>query len=54
MQKTQKTIAVMGGGSWATALAKVCLANKDRHINWYMRRPEQIEEFKQTGHNPSL
>ena len=43
----------MGGGSWATALAKVCLANKDRHINWYMRRPEQIEEFKQTGHNPS-
>ena len=53
MQKTQKTIAVMGGGSWATALAKVCLANKDRHINWYMRRPEQIEEFKQTGHNPS-
>lgn len=53
MQNTQRRIAVMGGGSWATALAKICLANKDRHINWYMRRPEQIEEFKATGHNPS-
>lgn len=53
MQNTQRRIAVMGGGSWATALAKICLANKDRHINWYMRRPEQIESFKETGHNPS-
>ena len=45
-------IAIMGGGSWATALAKIVLSTQDC-INWYMRRPEQIEEFLQLGHNPS-
>ena len=45
-------IAIMGGGSWATALAKIALSTQER-IHWYMRRPEQIEEFKQLEHNPS-
>jgi len=45
-------IAVLGGGTWATALAKILL-NHEKHINWYMRRPEQIEEFLALGHNPS-
>ncbi len=44
-------IAIMGGGSWATALAKIVLSTQDS-INWYMRRPDRIEEFKQSGHNP--
>ncbi len=45
-------IAVMGGGSWATALAKIVLSTQES-INWYMRRPDHIEEFKRLGHNPS-
>ena len=46
------TIAVMGGGSWATALAKILLRNCDR-IVWYMRRDDRIAEFKERGHNPA-
>ena len=45
-------IGVMGGGSWATAIAKIISMTKGE-FNWYMRRPEQIEEFKNFGHNPS-
>ena len=41
----------MGGGSWATALAKILMTNGTEKINWYMRRPSQIEEFKKLGHN---
>lgn len=52
MDKEPK-IAVIGGGSWATAIAKICLVNKSRSINWYMRRDSQIAEFKELGHNPS-
>ena len=44
-------IAIIGGGSWATALAKIILTTQDQ-INWYMRRPSQIEEFIQLKHNP--
>ena len=43
-------IAVMGGGSWATALAKLLLRNCDS-ILWYMRRDDRIEDFKRLGHN---
>ncbi|MCC8153307.1 MAG: NAD(P)-binding domain-containing protein [Tannerellaceae bacterium] len=45
-------IAIMGGGSWATALAKIVLSTQES-INWYMRKPESIEEFKQLKHNPN-
>ena len=45
-------IAIMGGGSWATAIAKIVLQNEER-INWYIRRDDRIEEFKRLGHNPA-
>lgn len=45
-------IAVMGGGSWATALAKLLLRNCPT-ITWYMRRDDRIDDFKRIGHNPA-
>lgn len=46
------TIAIMGGGSWATAIAKMMLERNDT-IHWYMRRDDRIEEFRRLGHNPA-
>jgi len=48
----RQRIAILGGGSWATAIAKIVLNNVDE-INWYMRRQEQIDEFIRLGKNPS-
>lgn len=45
-------VAVMGGGSWATALAKLLLKTNET-IMWYMRRDDRIEEFQRLGHNPA-
>ncbi|MBR6520384.1 MAG: glycerol-3-phosphate dehydrogenase [Paludibacteraceae bacterium] len=45
-------IGVMGGGSWATALAKLLLENCEM-ITWYMRRDDRIEDFKRLRHNPA-
>ena len=42
----------MGGGSWATALAKIVMYSQPE-INWYMRRPDRIEDFIQMKHNPA-
>ncbi|MDR1682136.1 MAG: NAD(P)-binding domain-containing protein [Candidatus Symbiothrix sp.] len=44
-------IAIMGGGSWATAIAKM-VSMTQPNFNWYMRRPEQIEDFQTFGRNP--
>ena len=44
-------IAVIGGGSWATALAKLLLNNVDT-INWYIRKQERIDTFRSEGRNP--
>lgn len=45
-------IAIIGGGSWATAIAKIIVGNT-HHIGWYMRRDDRIEDFKRLGHNPA-
>ena len=42
----------MGGGSWATTIAKMALGQEEE-INWYMRRDDRIEDFKRMGHNPA-
>lgn len=44
-------ICILGGGTWATALAKIVLMNK-KNINWFIRRDKQINGFYELGHNP--
>lgn len=45
-------IAVIGGGSWATAIAKIIIEHT-HHIGWYMRRDDRIDDFKRLQHNPA-
>ena len=45
-------IAIIGSGSWATAVAKIVLESVPE-IWWYVRREETIDDFKRMEHNPS-
>ena len=44
-------VAIIGSGSWATAIAKIVMQNQ-KELVWYMRKPERIEKFKELKHNP--
>lgn len=52
MDSITSQIGIIGGGSWATAIAKILL-ERVPHIHWYQRNARRIEEFMQTGHNPA-
>ena len=41
MNKRMKTVGVIGGGSWATALVKI-LCNNFAQVNWFVRREDQV------------
>ena len=45
-------VAIIGSGSWATALAKIVIHNA-LDINWYIRKQETIDEFIEIRRNPN-
>lgn len=44
--------AVLGGGSWATAIVKMLTENQDK-VGWYMRNSEAVSYIKKEKHNPN-
>jgi glycerol-3-phosphate dehydrogenase (NAD(P)+) len=49
---TDIKIAVLGGGSWATAIVKM-LSENVATVGWYMRSTSAIEHIKKNKHNPN-
>ena len=45
-------VAIIGSGSWATALAKILIHNLPE-LNWFIRKEENIQLFKKFRHNPN-
>ena len=51
MAENHKQIAVIGGGSWATALVKILTA-QDEVVNWWMHNEASANHILKFRHNP--
>ena len=46
----QLRIAVLGGGSWATALVKIFSSNAP--VGWWVRSVDDVAHIQRNHHNP--
>jgi glycerol-3-phosphate dehydrogenase (NAD(P)+) len=51
MNDVQQTVAVIGGGSWATANVKI-LSEKNIKIKWWLRDEDAVKQIQTFGRNP--
>jgi glycerol-3-phosphate dehydrogenase (NAD(P)+) len=51
-QRTIDKIAVIGGGSWATAIVKILTESND-YVGWWMRSEENVAHIKKFHNNPN-
>ena len=49
---SQPQVAVIGGGSWATAIVKILSNNVDT-IHWWVRSQETVDFIRKYKHNPN-
>lgn len=47
-----KKIAVIGGGSWATAIVKM-ISNHSSEVHWWIRNTDTVEYIQKFHHNPN-
>jgi len=47
-----KQVAVLGGGSWATAIVKMLLNNSEK-VHWWMRSADAVSHIQKFHHNPN-
>lgn len=50
-QKQKNKIGIIGGGSWATAIAKILTTNS-HNVHWWLRQQETVDHIREFGHNP--
>ncbi|WP_026897935.1 NAD(P)H-dependent glycerol-3-phosphate dehydrogenase [Daejeonella oryzae] len=54
MEQIIKKIAIIGGGSWATAIVKMLCDNiVEKEVFWWMRNDSAIEHIRKFKHNPN-
>ncbi|MHB1177660.1 MAG: NAD(P)H-dependent glycerol-3-phosphate dehydrogenase [Daejeonella sp.] len=53
MPQKKNNIAIVGGGSWATAIVKILEDNLcEKEVYWWMRNKEAIDHIRKYQHNP--
>lgn len=53
MSQNLKKIAIVGGGSWATAIVKILCDNLiEKEVHWWMRSSDAIDHICKYKHNP--